>query len=130
MDKIVIALQSLGMADQTKISTHRSDSNVFAFRCLKWGDPPQRFRMDYVSRRRVYPPIQPLPALPDADKARDGEAGAARPSMESQARSVADLDQRRMRECFFNTAAWGAAIVSVAALAAALVWTGWGWGAR
>lgn len=43
-----------------------------------------------------------------------------------QAPSIADLHKRRMREEFADTAAWGVAIISVAALAAALIWTGWG----
>ena len=115
------------MPDQTKIQAQRSDSNVFAYRRLKWGSPPERFRVDHILRRRIGAPIQPLPALPDADKVQDDDAVAARPSMEMfQARSVADLDKRRMRERFVDTAAWSAAIVSVTALVAVLIWTGWG----
>lgn len=111
------------MADQAQ----RSDGNVFGFRRLKWGDPPERLRIDSTLVRRIGAPTKPLRALPNDDEVEDGDSIAARPSVEMfQAPSVADLDKRRMRERFVDTASWGAAIVSVAALAAALIWIGWG----
>lgn len=115
------------MADQTKIQAQRSDSNVFAYRRLKWGSPPERFRVDHILRRRIGAAIQSLPALPDPHKVQDDAAVAARPSIEMfQPASVADPNKRRMCERFADTAAWDAAIVSVGALAGALVWTAWG----
>ncbi|MFK4808727.1 hypothetical protein ACI3KW_00820 [Devosia sp. ZW T5_3] len=115
------------MADQAKLQAQRSDGNIFAFRRLKWGDPPERFHVRSVLCRRIGAPIEPLPALLDDDKVQDGDAVTAKPSTEIfRDSSVADLDERRMRERFVDTAVWGAAIVSVSALTVALIWTGWG----
>lgn len=112
------------MADQAKLQAQRSDGNVFAFRRLKWGDPPARFRLDSIVRRRFGAPMEP--SLDD-DKVRDGVAVAPVPPKDiSQASPVTNLNKRRMRERIVDVAIWAAVIVSVSALVAALIWTGWG----
>lgn len=114
------------MADQAKLQAQSSDGNVFAFRRLKWGDPPARFRINSILRRRFGAPIGPSPALLDDDKVQDRVTVAAKPPKDTlSGPSVADLDKRRVRERIVDVAVWGAAIASVFALAAAIIWTGW-----
>jgi hypothetical protein len=110
------------MADQAKLQAQRSDGNVFAFRRLKWGDPPARFRFN--TRRHVSAPNVPLHALLDDDKVHGGVA-ANLPKEVSQASPVTDLYNRRTRERIVDAAIWASVIVSVSALAAALIWTVW-----
>ena len=125
MDKVVSLLQSLMMVDQAKLQAQRSDGNVFAFRRLRWGDPPARFRLDSILRRRPGAPARPLQSLLDGN-VQDGVAVAANPPRDMfLAQPVIDLNERRMRERIVDAAVWGAAIVSVSALAAALIWIGW-----
>jgi hypothetical protein len=113
------------MVDQAKLQAQRSDGNVFAFRRLKWGDPPARFRLDSILRRRLGAPVEPLQTLLD-DNLQDCVPVAADPPRDMfQAQPVTDLNERRMRERIVDAAVWGAAIVSVSALAAALIWIGW-----
>ena len=115
------------MENQAKLQAQRSDGNVFAFRRLKWGDPPARFRLDSILRRQFGAPIEPLKASLDDDKLQNGVAFAAGPLKDiSQASPVTDLNRRRMRERVVDAAAWAVLVVSVSSLVAALIWTGWG----
>ncbi|WP_152565935.1 hypothetical protein [Devosia riboflavina] len=112
------------MADQARRQAQRSDGNVFAFRRLKWGDPPARFRLNAVIRLHVSARNMPLHALLDEDKVHGGIA-ANPPKEISQPSPVTDLYDRRMRERIVDAAIWASVIVSVSALAAALIWTVW-----
>ncbi|MBU1336726.1 MAG: hypothetical protein KJ944_12430 [Alphaproteobacteria bacterium] len=112
------------MADQAKLRAQRSDGNVFAFRRLKWGDPPARFRLNTVMRRHVSAPNVTSHALLDEDKVHGG-VEANPPKEISQASPVTDLYDRRKRERIVDAAIWASVIISVSALAVALIWTVW-----
>ncbi|HEY8577957.1 MAG TPA: hypothetical protein VIL88_16645 [Devosia sp.] len=110
------------MADQAQLQAQRSGNNVFAFRRLKWGDPPAKFRVDIVLRRGFPAPVEVSAAERDDDPtSADGPADANPAAGTHQGQPVADLIQRRVRERIVDLAIWGAAFVSVAALIAALV---------
>ncbi|MHA6732438.1 hypothetical protein [Devosia sp. A369] len=64
------------MDREPKIDAQNSRSNLFAFRRLKWGAPPERFRMDRVLR---------------------GSAGDAAHT-NAEPGEVTDLGRRRARE--------------------------------
>lgn len=118
-------MQSAIMADQAKLQAQRSDGNVYAFRRLKWSDPPAQFRVENILRRGFVTPVEPSRTVLDGD--RPGVEVQTSPTADMREEpGVADLDKRRARERFIDAMIWGAAIVSVSAFVVALVWTGLG----
>lgn len=115
------------MEDQAKRQAQRSDGNVFAFRRLKWGGPPARFRVDSILRGGFVAPLKPPAVLLDnGRKQDDGAVETGHPNSTFPGPCVTDLDQRRTRERIVDVTIWIATVICVSACVAAIVWTGWG----
>lgn len=113
------------MEKEVSLQAQRSDGNVFAFRRLKWGDPPARFRVNSI-RRRGFTGLQSPARPPNTDgTAADTEVDAQLMSNPGADPQIASLGRRRMRDRQIDAAVWGVALACVASLIAALVWTGW-----
>lgn len=113
------------MENDVNLQAQRSDGNVFAFRRLKWGAPPARFRVDSIRRRGFTGPQSPAQS-PSTDTAAAKTEGDAPFISTSGAHSqIESLDRRRTRDRKIDATLWGVALASVASLIAALVWTGW-----
>lgn len=129
------------------LETQRRGSNLFAFRRLRWGDPPKRFALDRVSGDRqtvpVAPPSHPhsvidlgqkhrreglLDAPPNAIGLHQQSSGdfaqqnagleKTRPSAPRDTITIADLDQKRLCERLID-----ATLILIAGSAVgALIW--------
>ncbi|MBU1336388.1 MAG: hypothetical protein KJ944_04865 [Alphaproteobacteria bacterium] len=98
------------MNRQPKIEAQRQGSNLFAFRRLKWGDPPQRFRVDH--------------ALGDPKNLKwkkQADTAVTRPSEHENYPSIVNLNQRREWERLIDFAVWAIALIAVFSLAYTVV---------